>query len=80
MNRSPEEVRERGMALWGKNLPGKGTRLRRGPKVGICEASVCLVHLSDCEEASGAEVEKAWKKVMEEKSREDQARAGQIFL
>ena len=29
---SLKEVRERGMALWGKDLPGKGTRCTESPR------------------------------------------------
>lgn len=33
LNRSLKEVKERGVSLWGKRLPGKGIVLHRGPKV-----------------------------------------------
>lgn len=59
LHRSPKEAREREVALWGKSLPGKGIREHRSSTMGICEASVCLVHLSDYEEASGAVGERA---------------------
>lgn len=59
LHRSPKEVRERGVTLWGKSFPGKGIREHRSSMMGVCEASVCLVHLNDCEEVSGAVGERA---------------------
>lgn len=70
---------ERG-GLVGEDPSRQRDQIAQRPRGGHLRGPVCLAHLGDCEEASGAEVGRERRKVMGEKVRRARPGLGKLFL